>query len=128
MSEGEEKRRSKWTPSTRASVVSTCSAPRSGTATAASSPMPTRSAGGAGGSRLRMRSMSARSPVSETRARPPLPGKLNGAGLSDDGDLDLARIFQLVLDPLGDVLGQPHRRLVRDPFAFDDDADLAAGL
>src|SRR6185436_19328801 len=128
MSTGEEKRRSKWTPSTSASVVSTCSAPRSGAATAASSPTPTRSADGAGGRRRRMRSISARSPVSETRGPSPLPGKLNGAGLPDNSDLDLPGILELVLDPFGDVLRQPHGRLVRDPLAFDDDADLAAGL
>src|SRR4051812_4507628 len=109
MSAGEENRRSKWTPSTSASVVRTCNAPRSTAATAASSPIPTTSEGGAGGTRLRIRSINARSPTSETRCscRLPLPGELNGPGLPDDGHLDLSRILELVFNTPRDVLGEP---------------------
>src|SRR6185295_1416079 len=57
-----------------------------------------------------------------------LPGELNGPGLPDDGHLDLTGIFELVLDPSGNILGQPHGLLVRHPIALHDDADLAAGL
>src|SRR5437867_8823526 len=132
MSAGVEKRRSKCIPSTSTSVVSTCRAPLSGAATAASSPIPTRSPGGAGGTRRRIRSINARSPVSETRwalfVAGELPGELNGPCLPDDRDLDLTRVLQLVLDPARDVLRQPHRLLVRDAIAFDDNADFAAGL
>src|SRR4051794_14059829 len=128
MSEGEENRRSKCTPSTSASVVRTWRDPRSGAATAASSPIPTTSAGGPGGTRLRIRSISARSPTSETRCCCRLPGELNGPGLPDDCDLDLARIFELVLDPAGDVLRQPHGLFVGDAFAFDQDSNLPPGL
>src|SRR5918993_2033002 len=118
-----EKRLSKWTPSTTASVVSTCSAPRVGVTTAASSPGPiTRESGGAG-RRPRMCSISARSPGRGASTR-----ELNGARLPDHGDLDLPWILQLVLDPFGDVPRQPNRRFVRDLFALDDDADFAAGL
>ena len=35
--------------------------------------------------------------------RPALAGELGGAGLADDGDPDLARVGQLLLDLLGDV-------------------------
>src|SRR5215831_6092507 len=104
MSPGDENLRSKCTPSTKASVVRTCSAPRSGEATAASSPMPTSSAESGGGSRRRIRSISSRSPTSETRWALALPGELNGARLPDHGHLDLAWILELVLDPSGDIL------------------------
>src|SRR6266550_5235233 len=128
MSAGLEKRRSKCMPSTRASVVSTWRAPLSGAATAASSPIPMRSPGGAGGTRRRIRAISARSPVSETRwvlfLTGELPGELNGPCLPDHRDLDLARILQLVLDAARDILRQPHRLLVRDPIAFDDNPDF----
>src|SRR3954468_7935054 len=128
MSMAEENRRSKCTPSTSASVVKTWRDPRSGAATAASSPIPTTRAGGAGGTRLRIRSISARSPTSETRCCGSLPGELNGPGLPDDCDLDLPRILELVLDPAGDVLRQPHRFFVRDALALDQDTNLPPGL
>src|SRR4029079_16118307 len=118
MSAGVEKRRSKCTPSTSASVVSTCSAPRSGAATAASSPIPTSSAGSGGGTRCRILSISARSPASETRGPATLPGKLNGPLLPYHRDLDLPGVLELVLDSPGDVLRQPHRFLVGNPLAF----------
>src|SRR6476620_3815926 len=115
-------------PSTSASVVSTCSAPRSGAATAASSPMPTTSERSAAGTRLRIRSIRARSPASATRSPVALPGELNGARLPDHRYLDLAWILQLVLDPACDVLRQPDGFLVGYAFAFNDDADFATGL
>src|SRR3990170_7430854 len=115
-------------PSTSASVVRTCSAPRSGAATAASSPMPMRSPAGGGGTRIRIRSISARSPTSATRCSSRLPGELNGPGLPDDGDFDLSWIFQLVLDAPRDVFRQPDHLLVRNALAFDNDPNLAAGL
>src|SRR5262245_48731610 len=62
------------------------------------------------------------------RARPWLAGVLNGPRLPDHRDLDLSRILELVFDAPRDVLGQPHRFLVRHAVALDDDADLAAGL
>src|SRR5262245_4832585 len=125
MSHGALKRRLKCTPSIDASVVRISSAPRSGSATAASSPMPTVSQAGAAATRARIAAMMARSPASATVW---LPGELNGARLTNDGYLDLSRILELVLDPPRDVLRQPDRFLVRDPVAFDDDPDFAAGL
>src|SRR4051812_27596783 len=119
------KRQSKCTPSTSASVVSTSSAPRSGFATAASSPMPIWSQEGEGWSRAWISAMTWRSPRSEIVA---LPGVINGPGLADDGNFDLTRVFELVLDAPRDVLRQPHRFLVRDAVALDDDADFTAGL
>src|SRR5829696_3730093 len=104
-------------PSTSVSVVRISSAPRSGSATAASSPIPTASHAGFRGSRALIAAMSARS-----------PRVFDGAGFTDDGDFDLARIFELVFDPLGDVFRQPDRGFVRDAIALDDDPDLAAGL
>src|SRR3954470_6633275 len=120
MSAGELRRRSKWTDSTTASVVRISSAPRSGTATAASSPIPTVSHGGGAGTRARIASMT---PRSESLSR-----VFDGPCFTDDGDLDLTGIFQLVLDALGDVLREPHGLFVADAVALDDDADLAAGL
>src|SRR5262245_53433480 len=128
MSVGVEKRRSKWTLSTNASVVSTCSRFLPPRTTAASSPMPRMMSGGGGGSRCRMRSITPRSPMLETGVVADLPGVFNGPGLSDDGDFDLARILQLVLDAAGDVFRQPDRLLVRDPFTLHHDADFAPRL
>src|SRR5438445_7391435 len=125
-SAGALNRQSKCTPSTSASVVRISSAPRSGAATAASSPGPACSQAGASGRRARIRAIRPRSPTAATVAA--LTGVLNGAGLPDDGDLDLPRILQLVFDAPRDVLREPHRLLVRHAVAFDDDADLAAGL
>src|SRR5262245_17890012 len=120
MSAGELRRRSKWMDSTRASVVITSSAPRAGLTTAASSPMATVSHGGGAGTRARIASISPRSPT--------LPRVFDGACLTDDGDLDLAGVLQLVLDALGDVLREPDGFLVAHAIALDDDADFAAGL
>src|SRR5215471_9584698 len=111
--------------STRESVVRISSAPRSGSATAASSPMPTVSQAGGGGTRARISAISPRSPCDGGGV---LSGELNSPCFTDDGDLDLAGILQLVLDSLGDVFRKPHSLLVRHLFAFDDDADFAAGL
>src|SRR5262245_47665749 len=107
--------------STSASVVSTCSAPRSGAATAASSPAATMRDGGGAGNLPRMCSMSARSPGVSPAA---LPRELNGAGLPDDRDLDLSRVLELVLDAARDVLRQPDRRFIRYAVALDHDPDL----
>src|SRR6185436_13078617 len=81
------------------------------------------------GKRSRMRSMMPRSPsVPMEGEGSVLAGVFNSARLTDDGDFDLAGILELVLDAAGDVLRQPDGLLVRDAFAFDQDADLAAGL
>src|SRR5262245_32445839 len=125
MSAAAEKRRSKCTPSTSASVVRTDSAPRSAAATAASSPMPTRTEDGAAGRGRRIRSISARSPMAATAGCGSLTGVVNGPGLANDGHFDLARVLELVLDPAGDVLRQPDGLLVRDVIALDEDPDLA---
>src|SRR5919112_23445 len=93
--------------------------------------MPTRSSRGAAGARRRIRSISARSPTSDTRAwfvTGGLPGELNGPRLPDHCHLDLPGIFQLVLDPPGDILRQPDGFFVGNPVALDHDADFAAGL
>src|SRR5262245_3359287 len=81
--------------------------------------MPSTSHGGAAGTRARIPAMSSRSV---------LAGELNSPCFTDDSDLDLAGILQLVLDPLGDVLRQPDGFFVGHLLAFDDDADFAAGL
>src|SRR5688500_5087380 len=113
-------------PSITPSVVRISSAPRSGRATAASSPMPTTSQGGGAGTRARISAIRSRSPVMAVAAA--LPGKFRGPGFTNDGHLDLAGVFELVFNPSGDVLRQPDRLLVRDLLALDDDADFAAGL
>src|SRR5258705_13872825 len=120
-------------PSTSASVVRISSAPRSGFTTAASSPMPTRSQGGAGPRRARIAAMRARSPAAGVLAPAPsgvegLPGKFGRPGFTDDGHLDLAGIFELVLAAPRDVIRQPHGLFIGHAIAFDRDADLAAGL
>src|SRR3972149_367396 len=53
---------------------------------------------------------------------------LHGPRLADDGDLDLARVGQLLLDLLDDVAGQPGRGQVVDLLRADEDPDLPAGL
>src|SRR6185436_10640809 len=132
-----------------------CSAWRA--ATAASSPMPTSSHSGAGASCWRMRATSSRSERQATvrptvlrndtyrgtrgarstamlralRVRGRALSSLrivDGACLTDHRHLDLARVFELVLDAAGDVLRQPHRFFVGDLLAFDHDPDFAAGL
>jgi hypothetical protein len=52
-------------------------------------------------------------------------GVVDSPSLSDDGDLDLARVLQALLDLLGDVSGEPGRRQVVDPVRRDEDANLA---
>src|SRR5262245_3261153 len=128
-------------PSTMASTVSTSTRLRSGSTTAASSPMPTISQSGAAGRRCRSRATSSRSVSVSTVGPTILSGlcRLCGPGgfslrvvdrsrLPDDGDLDLSRILELVLDAACDVLRQPDGFLVRDLLALDHDADLAPGL
>src|SRR5687767_13756828 len=53
---------------------------------------------------------------------------LDRTGLADDGDLDLPRVGEVLLDLLGDVAREPDRLLVGDLLAVHDDADLAARL
>src|SRR4051794_1123698 len=60
--------------------------------------------------------------------RPVLLRVLDGPRLADDGDLDLARVRQVVLDLLHDVAGEPRRREVVDLLGPDEDADLASRL
>src|SRR5512142_2448619 len=82
--------------------------------------------------------------VSETARRPGLPTTsptkriringppssrvFHGAGLADDRDLDLARVLELGLDLLRDVLRQPQRFVVGDLRGLDDDPQLAPRL
>src|SRR5258706_1484629 len=53
---------------------------------------------------------------------------LDGARLADDGDLDLARIGQLLLDLAHDVAREAGGREVIDLLGADEDPDLAPGL
>ena len=66
------------------------------------------------------------------RGWPPTPssslGVLDAADLADDGDLDLPRVLELLLDPLGHVAGQDLGGDVVDVLRLDHDPDLAAGL
>src|SRR6478609_6737847 len=55
-------------------------------------------------------------------------GVVDGARLPDDGDLDLTRVLELVLDAARDVLREPDRLFVRDLLALHHDANFAAGL
>ncbi len=57
-----------------------------------------------------------------------LAGDLGDPGLADDGDADLARVGQLLLDLLGHVAGQHGRADVVDVVRAHHDPDLAAGL
>src|SRR5918999_2071398 len=71
----------------------------------------------------------ARSPHGPPTA--PVPwslGVLDAADLADHGDLDLPRVLELLLDPLGHVAGQHLGGDVVDVLRPDHDADLAAGL
>src|SRR5437763_15277654 len=53
---------------------------------------------------------------------------VDGPCFADDRDLDLARIFELVLDAARDVLREPDRFLVGNLLALDHDPDLAPRL
>src|SRR5712691_2813359 len=147
MARGGVNARSKWTPSTSASTLSTSTRFRSGSTTAASSPMPTRSQSGAGGSCCWMRAIraaSVRSPTAElevggwrsgfwaspTSSPKPLTSFriVRGARFADHRHLDLAGIFQLVLDAPRDVLREPDGFLIGNLLALDHDADLATRL
>src|SRR5258706_5032463 len=119
------KARSKCTPSTSASTVRTSARFRSGSITAASSPMPTSIQSGAAGWRGWIRAMSSRSVMSATVG---LFGVIHRAGLTNHGDLDLAGVLELVLDSSRDILRQPDRLLVGDLLALDHDANLASRL
>src|SRR5919106_2671179 len=55
-------------------------------------------------------------------------GVLDAADLAPHGDLDLPRVLELLLDPLGHVAGQHLGGDVVDVLRLDHDADLAAGL
>src|ERR687898_3345266 len=55
-------------------------------------------------------------------------GVLNAADLADHRDLDLPRVLELLLDPLGHVAGQDLGGDVVDVLGLDHDPDLAAGL
>src|SRR5215212_6728193 len=55
-------------------------------------------------------------------------GVLDAADLADHGDLDLARVLELLLGPLGHVAGQDLGGDVVDVLGLDHDPDLAAGL
>src|SRR6201996_2935990 len=57
-----------------------------------------------------------------------LSGEFHGAGLADDGDADLARVGQLLLDLLGDVAGDDLGLDVVHAVRLDHDPDLPAGL
>src|SRR5829696_4239184 len=53
---------------------------------------------------------------------------LDGARLADDGDLDLARVGQVVLDLLDDVAREARRGEVVDLLGADEDPHLPTGL
>src|SRR5918992_1302373 len=55
-------------------------------------------------------------------------GVLDAADLANHGDLDLPRVLELLLDPLGHVAGQDLGGDVVDVLGLDHDPDLAAGL
>src|SRR5829696_7014782 len=55
-------------------------------------------------------------------------GVLDAADLADHGDLDLPRVLELLLDPLGHVAGEDLGGDVVDVLGLDHDPDLAAGL
>src|SRR5688572_23443107 len=57
-----------------------------------------------------------------------LSSVVGGPRLADDGDLDLARIFELLLDLARDLVGQQDRAVVVERAGHDHHADLAAGL
>src|SRR5262249_27733504 len=97
--------------------------------------MPTTSQSGGRGSSRRTRAMSSASVRSETTADisapthpAPLLRVVHRTRFPDDGDLDLAGVFQLVLDAPRDVLGEPDRLFLRNLLAFDHDSNLAPGL
>src|SRR5262245_12142741 len=50
---------------------------------------------------------------------------LDAADLTHDCDADLARVLQLLLDPLGDVAREDLGTEIVDVFGLDHDADLA---
>src|SRR5690349_24577950 len=50
------------------------------------------------------------------------------ARLPDDGDLDLARVLELLLDLAGDLVAQQDRAVVVERVRGDHDPDLPAGL
>src|SRR5262245_42279929 len=121
--------RSKWTPSTSVSTLKTSRRFRSGSTTAASSPMPTASHDGCWGRREAIRAISSRSVRSATQAPPAASFRIvDRSRLANHGDFDLSRILELVLDSACDVLREPHGFLVRDLFALYHDANLTAGL
>ena len=53
---------------------------------------------------------------------------VDGTGLSEHVDLDLAGIFQLVFDLLGNIVREDGELIVGNLFGVDDDADLTACL
>src|SRR5215217_6432312 len=55
-------------------------------------------------------------------------GVFDCAGLPDDGDLDLARVLELLLDLAGDLVAEQRHPVVVDRVGRDHDPDLAAGL
>src|SRR3954453_15387344 len=57
-----------------------------------------------------------------------LTSVVGGARLPDDGDLDLARVLEFLLDLAGDLVAQQHRAVVVEGARHDHHADLAAGL
>src|SRR3954451_25033897 len=63
------------------------------------------------------------------RQNPPqLLRVIDGPALADDRDLDLARIFELVLDLAGDLVREEDGGAVVDLLRLDEYADLAPGL
>ena len=50
------------------------------------------------------------------------------AVLTNQHDLDLTRIFQLIFNALGNVAGEEYHIVIVDLFGLDHDADFAAGL
>ena len=82
-----------------------------------------RPAVGGAGARLALRD-----PRDARRARPGLASVVGGPRLPDDGDLDLARVLELLLDLAGDLVAEQDGAVVVERARHDHDADLAAGL
>src|SRR4051795_11827888 len=59
---------------------------------------------------------------------PQLLRVIDGPALADDRDLDLARVFELVLDLAGDLVREEDGGVVVDLLRLDEYADLAPGL
>src|SRR4051794_5506577 len=67
-------------------------------------------------------------PGAAARSRSASACEVGGPRLPDDGDLDVARVLELLLDLAGDLVREQNRAVVVERPRHDHDADLAAGL